>query len=186
MTPEDRMRAIGARSWPIAAAVTLLLLAGATPAGAGDATGAREVPWVAHLRNVDVALADQDVLGAERAWQEAYLDAIGNWRWEGMLEVADAYLRIGQARHRRQASAARARNLYLAALYRARDQRSVDGLLRIAEAFARLGASNEVESCLRVAEALAAEVPDPRVPERVRSVAARLAHQSAAAAGPTR
>jgi hypothetical protein len=43
-----------------------------------------------------------------------------------MLEAAQAYLRIGQAAGRQQASEARARNLFVTALVRAREQRSLD------------------------------------------------------------
>ncbi len=70
------------------AAVALIALAGALPARANGVTRAGQVAWVTHLQAVDAALARMDVGAAERAWQEAYVAALGSWRWDGMLEVA--------------------------------------------------------------------------------------------------
>jgi hypothetical protein len=159
----------------VLAAAVVIGLAATSDAGPQGATRIGEVPWLAHLRVVEAALVRGDLGDAERAWQEAYLAALGSWRWDGMLEVAHAYLRIGQAAGRQQASAARARNLYLAALLRAREQRSLDGVLRTAEAFARLGDRDMVQQCLRMAETLASETRDPHAPARIRAFTIRLA-----------
>jgi hypothetical protein len=169
----------------LAAAVGIGLTA-TSEAGPQAATRIGEVPWFQHLQVVESALVRRDLDAAERAWQEAYLSALGSWRWEGMLEVAQAYLRIGRAAGRTQASVARARNLYLAAFFRAREQRSLDGALRTAEAFARLGDRDMVEQCLRIAEALAAEARDPHAPARIRAFAARLTDRAFAAADTAR
>ena len=177
MDKRDRLSAAKPR-WLhalVLAAAVVIGLPGISDAGPQGATRIGEAPWFVHLRVVEAALVRGDLGGAERAWQEAYLAALGSWRWDGMLEVAHAYLRIGQAAGRQQASAARARNLYLAALFRAREQRSLDGVLRTAEAFARLGDRAAIEQCLRVAEALAAEAGDRDAPARVRAVAIQLA-----------
>src|SRR5262249_23798435 len=144
------------------------------PARADGARGAVEAPWTAPLRAVGAALDQMDVSGAERAWQEAYVAALGSWRWDGVLEVGRARLRIGQAAGGGEASAARARNLYLAALFRAREQRSLDGLMRTAEAFARLGDLEVVEQCVRIAASLAAATRDPHAPARIRAWAIQL------------
>jgi hypothetical protein len=162
------------RSFVLGPAIVVGLVV-ALGAGATDAAQTAEVPWLAHLRAVEAALVRMDLGAAERAWQDAYLAALGSWRWDGMLEVAGAYLRIGQAAGRQQSSAARARNLYLAALFRAREQRSLDGVLRTAEAFARLGDRDMVQQCLRMAETLASETRDPHAPARIRAFTIRLA-----------
>jgi 16S rRNA (cytosine967-C5)-methyltransferase len=77
-----------------------------------------------------------------------------------------------------QAAGGKGRRIYLAALFRARQQESLDGVLRTAEAFAGLGDRELVDRCLRIAESLAARVPDAQARERVREVAERLTNQT--------
>jgi len=149
-------------------------------AGGARATGLDR--WLLPLREVEVALARTDLPAARRAWQEAYQAALGSWRWEGMLEVGDARLRLGRAEGHREAAVARARSLYLAALCRARQQRSVEGALQTAEAFARLGDRRVAEQCVQLTEALAAETAGPGAPDRVREFAARLTDAASRAA----
>ncbi len=132
-------------------------------------------PWRAHLRAVDDALGRQDVGGAERAWHAGFGVALGSRAWEGMLEVGHASLRIGDVTGIRKTAAARARDLYLAALFRARQHGSLDGVLRAAEAFAVLGDREVATQSIRIAEGLAAQDRDPRARERVRELGARLA-----------
>ena len=158
----------------------LVALAGALTARPAGANGTGEVPWVSQLRAVNAALAQMDVAAAERVWQEAYLAALGSWRWDGVLEVGRAYLRIGKAAGRGETSIARARNLYLAALFRAREQRSLEGLLRTAEAFAQLGDRGVVEQCFQIATSVAAETRDPHAPARIRAWAIQLGDPSLA------
>src|SRR5258706_5507751 len=100
---------------------------------------APSAPWTEHLRRVDDALRRNNVDVAARAWQDAYVTSIGSRRWEGMLAVGQAALRVGDASGTRLAAGSRARQAYLVALFRARDDRSLDGLLRVGEAFAALG-----------------------------------------------
>ena len=133
---------------------------------------ARETPWVVHIRAADDALARKDVKTAVAAWDEAHLAAGGSWRWEGLIEVGDAYLRIGEATGYRAAAEATARRVYFAALYRACRKDSFHGVLRAAEAFADLGDQQAVEECLGVADIMAAD-DDARV--RVQALVARQA-----------
>jgi len=167
---------IGARPRLIAAAVALAVVAPAVraPAHADGPLTPRARPWASHVERVDRALADGDLGAAVRGWQEAYIAALGSWRWEGPIEVGDAYLRIGRVSGLRQASAAKARNLYLTALVRARQQSSLDGALRAGEAFARLGDREAAAQCLALAERLAAAEKDPTVAARVNAFRARL------------
>jgi hypothetical protein len=143
----------------------------------GDTAGppGRDEPWAAYVRRAEEALMRRDAGAAEREWHEAYIAAMGSWRWEGVIEVGDLYLRIGEATGLRQSAIARARNLYLIALFRARQQDAIDGLLRAAEGFARVADRDVAEQCLRLAERLASERRDPGAAARVRELAARLA-----------
>jgi hypothetical protein len=168
------MRNIGCRDWVVGGVATLLI--GTTVAAQGDGTAsARRGSWTAPLQAVERALAAREVGEAEQAWREAYVAAVGSWRWEGPLDVGDAALRIGAVTGLHQAAAARARNLYLTALFRARQQSALDGVLQTAEAFARLGDRDNVAQCLRMAEALASDAHDSEAAGRVRAFAARLA-----------
>lgn len=136
---------------------------------------ADEGPWSPHLRKVDEALAERNVSAAERAWQEAYLATLRSPRWEGMVELGDAYLRIGEAAGGRQFALLKARERYLAALLRARQQGSLGGVLRTAEAFAALGDRALVDESLRIAEEVSAKANDPEARERVRVFAQEMA-----------
>lgn len=133
----------------------------------------REALWPAHLRTVEHALEKADVNAAVRAWHDAYGAALGSGRWEGMVEVGDAFLRIGEVSGARTGSKPNARRAYRVAFIRAVQQGSADGLLRVAEAFAALGDRAVATQCLRIAARLAAEKNDTRAGERVRAFAAR-------------
>src|SRR5437867_1202317 len=81
----------------------------------------------------------------------------GSLHWEGLIEVGDAYLRIGQDSGLPDATLATARRVYFAALFRACQKDSLDGILRVADAFARLGDGQVVEECVTLARLLAPE-----------------------------
>lgn len=130
-------------------------------------------PWAVHLRAVHKALARHDVGGAEQAWHEAYGVALRSRRWEGMIEVGDAHLRIGETANGPKAAQAQARRLYLAALFRARQEDSLEGVLRAAEAFAALGDRDVVEQCLRIAQSVAGQNQEGQA--RVQALRDRLA-----------
>ena len=142
----------------LAAAILFILLAvlEAMASHRNPGEGDPATPWLVHIWQVDAALAKHDVSAAERAWHDAYGAALGSRRWEGMVQVGDAALRIGELAGSRKASEARARWTYRAALFRARQEGSVDGVLRVAEAFSALGDREVVAQCLRTAERLAA------------------------------
>ena len=124
-------------------------------------------PWAVPLTTVDAALAVGDVAAARSAWQAAYGAALGSRRWEGFADAADAYLRIGRASSAPDSAAPRARDLYLSALFRARDAGSLDGVLRIAAAFDNLGDRDVTVQALRMARRLAGSHPAPSVHERL-------------------
>lgn len=109
--------------------------------------------WRGYLRAVDRALGNGDIDGARRAWESAHLEAIESLSWEGLIAAGDARLRIGVADGGRRAAAEpAARRAYFAALYRACREDSFEGILRTAEAFAKLGDREVVEECAGLAE----------------------------------
>ncbi len=175
MRPPQRNRppaliVIGAAILFILLAVLEAMAGHLTPLGSDPAA-----PWTVHIQQVDDALAKRDLSAAERAWHDAYAAALGSRRWEGMVEVGDAVRRIGAMGGSRTAADARARRIYLTALFRARQEGSLDGVLRAAEAFSALGDPQVVVQCIRIAERLAAQRRDAQARERVHAFSQRLA-----------
>lgn len=146
-----------------------------TPAPNSSSEAVSAAPWKSRLLQVEAALTRGDVGAAERAWHDAYGTAFGSRRWDGLVEVGDAYLLIGEAAKGRQVAGARARMLYLAALFRARQQGSLEGVLRTTEAFHALGDHEVVEQGLRIAERLAAQTGGAEALERVHAFKERWA-----------
>ena len=140
-----------------------------------DRTNDSSGPWREHIRAMDQALGEANATVAVRAWRNAYAAALGTPGWHGLVEVAAASLRIGKIPGFGKASEARARETYWTALFRARQQGSLNGVLEAAEAFGALGDRQMVEQCIRVAESLAALNADAGEAERVRALAANLA-----------
>lgn len=135
---------------------------------------ATDAPWAVPVSKVDEALAQKNVSAAEEAWLDAFVSALRSQRWEGLVEVGDAYVRLGKLAGFHTASETKARRIYSAALFRARQQGSLDGVLRVTEAAAALGARDVTEQGLRIADDLAARAPDPRIRDRVRALKERL------------
>lgn len=138
-------------------AATVTVAAPPEPNGEPRSDPAR--PWAHHVDAVDRALARQDTAAAVRAWHEAYTAALGSRGWAGMLDAGAAYIRIGKVSGVQNASVPKARQFYLIGLYRARGQRSLDGVLQTAQAFGDLGDREVVEQCLRIATELAGDHP---------------------------
>ena len=122
------------------------------PAGRGRDDGL----WRAYIDLVGKELEQGRVDVAVRVWQDAYGAAVESGRWEGMLAVGDAFLAIGRAAGTPRGARMNAREAYMAALIRARRDRSVDGTLRVAGAFQRLDDRAVVAQCLHIAADLAA------------------------------
>jgi len=168
---------------PLVLAALLFILAAAAEIATGrsgiavsdDVTErARQVA----LARVDEALARHDVPAARRAWLQAYEAARQTRSWRAVADAADAQFRIGMVSDARSAALPRARELYLATLTRARAERSVEGALRAAEGFARLGDLEVAEQALRIAGRLAPSTADPTAAERVESTRGRLLDHS--------
>jgi hypothetical protein len=136
------------------------------------AVAAEPAPWTTPLERVDGALARKQYSAAVRAWQEAHAAALAAPGWEGLVAAGQAYRRIGEATGFRKSADAKARDLYMTALTRARREPSVPGVLRVAEAFHSLGDRDVALQCARIAERLA--LRDPEAQADVRAAIARL------------
>src|SRR2546422_3201841 len=127
-----------------------------TDAFAGHAIAPEsQVDWRTHLTTVDDAVGESDVPVAVLRWRDAYAAALRSRHWEGLVAVGDVYRRLGGLGGFKKAAEVKARTIYLAALFRARQEASLDGVLRAAEAFAELGDAPVVEQCLKLARPLA-------------------------------
>jgi hypothetical protein len=140
-----------------------------------------EWPWTAPIRRVDDALATKNTAEALRALHQAHVLALGSRRWDGMVAVGDAARRIGQSVRAPRLYDARARHAYLVAFFRARHERSLEGVVRVGEAFSALGDLDVVEQCLHVARDLLARHPDEAARVRVLALEQRLTDRSFAA-----
>jgi hypothetical protein len=134
-------------------------------------------PWTMHLQVMDSAIATHNASAALKAWRHAYAAALDQPGWCGLAAVAGAALRIGTIPGFRKAAESRARESYWTALFRARRQGSLNGVLDAAEAFGALGDRMMVEQCVRVAERLALLTGDGAAADRVRGLAADLAQR---------
>jgi hypothetical protein len=162
-------KTVGAMVGGFGLVLTSALMSGAVtaPRVGGSASKGGVAPWAAHLAAVDTALTAGDVPAALSAWHAAYGAALGSRRWEGFADAADAYLRIGRASSAPDSAVPRARDLYLSALFRARDAGSLEGVLRIAAAFDNLGDRDVSVQALRMARRLAGPRPAPALQARL-------------------
>jgi hypothetical protein len=134
-------------------------------------------PWTAHLNAMDASISTNNASAAVLAWRQAYAAALDQPGWRGLVEVAGAALRIGAIPGFRKAAESRARESYWTALFRARRQGSLNGVLDAAEAFGALGDRVMVEQCIRIAERLALLTGDADAADRVRTLAADLSQR---------
>jgi hypothetical protein len=163
---------------PIVLAALLFMLA----AIAEIATGRSRIPQDdateqarrAALTTMDEALMRGDAAASLRAWQQAFEAARMNRGWRGLVEVGDARVRIGAETNGTAVAAPRARQVYLTALGRARAENSVDGAVRVAEGFSRLGDREVTEQVLRIAASLAVRSQDRSAPRLVELARGRL------------
>jgi len=122
-------------------------------------------PPPASISDVDSALSRGDVSGAVAAWHSAYVSALSSRRWERLIEAGDAWLRIERVSGAPAMGAAKARELYLSALFRARQDGSAEGVRRAAAAFDALGDHEVAANAARMAKALEAhQLADNSVP----------------------
>jgi hypothetical protein len=134
-------------------------------------------PWTPHLEAMDAAITTNDASAAVLSWRHAYAAALDQPGWRGLVDVAGAALRIATIPGFRKAAESRARESYWTALFRARRQGSLTGVLEAAEAFSALGDRVMVEQCIRIAERLVLLTGDTEAADRVRALGAGLAQR---------
>ena len=140
---------------------------GASRAAGAALSGHGAAPWAGPLATMGAALHAGNVVAATKAWHDAYGAALGSRRWEGFADLADAALRMGRASGSPNAGVPRARDLYLCALFRARDAGSLDGVLRVADAFEALGDRDVTRHAAKMAERLAGRDVSPELRQRL-------------------
>ena len=113
-----------------------------------------------------------DLATARATWDDAYRSLRRTLDWQGMAALGDAALEAASAFGARQPWDADARRAYLGALFRARAEASLDGVLRATDAFATLGDRDIAEEGLRTAELVALRAGTAEARHRV------LAHRS--------
>jgi hypothetical protein len=123
--------------------------------------------WRDPLRRADAALSEGDAPGAERAWDEAYRLALATSDPYPMIEVGRAYLAIGEAVYDRPMAAARARRIFLSALFLGRGLRNVHAVADAAEALAALGDHDLAARGFRIAVTLAQRGRDAGAIDRI-------------------
>jgi hypothetical protein len=153
----------------------LVLVAGLASAAIGGLP--ERGSWFDAIEAADRALARGDVSRAERALREAYTAALSSRTWRGMVDVGDAYRRLADAAGVRRWSEAHAHDIYLAALFRARQQGSLPGVFRAAEGLAALGDRQGVNTSIAVAKGLAGRVTDVQERGRAQASVERLARR---------
>lgn len=153
-------------------AVALMLFAAAVLLAS---CGLEESPsWSDSLQAVDEALARGDDASALRARHDAYRAALASHRWEALLAVGNASLRLRVLPGAAENMTAEARRLCLLALFRARQQGSLEGVLTVTEDFAAMGDRDVARQAYLMASAMAAERREPEATARVVALAQRL------------
>ena len=120
------------------------------------------------------AVQGGDLATARAAWHDTYRSLRRTRDWQGMAALGDIALGIAGASGARQQWEGEARQAYLGALFRARAEASLDGILRATDAFATLGDHDVVEEGLRVAESVALRTGTAEARDRVRAHRARF------------
>ena len=138
-----------------------------------DAVADPHAAWRAPIERAEEAVRRGDAAAARRLWPAARGAALRSRDWDAMVAVGDLALRLETTGAARRDVEARAREAYLMALLRARAQGSLDGVLRVAQAFEALGDAQVLAQVIEIAEAVAATGPDPTGLERVRRLADR-------------
>ena len=137
----------------MAVALTVVLVGDGTPAGRID--GTEDLEWTLRLRDAEAALAAGEAQVTIVRLRAAHRAALRTGRWDALIEVGDAARRAAEASTSPPRAIPTASRAYLAALARAREQQSLDGVLRVGEGFAGLGDREMVEYCIGVAGRLA-------------------------------
>jgi len=163
-------RTLVAGAATIAGLAVLSSIAGAW----GRATEVTDPERVAALTAMDAALSRNDAAAAVQAWRQARELGLRSRSWRGPADAADAELRLAAATSRLPQAKSSVRELLRVALFRARAEGAVDGVLHAADGFARLGDRDAALLALRIAENTAVRHGDVAEHARVRLLSERL------------
>ncbi len=106
--------------------------------------------WTQRIALVDAALERSDLSRAIYEWREAYGAAVRSGRSEGLIAVGDRATRLAEISAGSGYFRKEARHIYMHAAHRARAERSRDTILRIADAFDRLGDTQRADLVRRM------------------------------------
>jgi hypothetical protein len=163
--------------------VGLLTVGAIAGSGCGARSGDSETAfWSEYIRVMDEALTRGDFYAADAARQNAYLAALRSQRWDAMAAVGDASVRVAEEFPRvRDTLRPEVRRIYGLALSRALQQGSLEGVLRVSEAFADLGDRDMAREGLTVATGMLAANQRAYEAERVKALSERLDDQASVA-----
>lgn len=137
-----------------------------------------EASWGEYIQVMDDALTRGDVNAAEMARQAAFLAARGSRRWDAMAAVGDASVRLMKSPGARPTLWPEVRQIYRWALFRARQQGSLEGVVRVSEAFIELGDREAARDGLALATAMLIESRGAQDGDRVKALSDRLDDQA--------
>ena len=129
--------------------------------GVSDGQTPSEDSTAERITAIGEAVQRGDLATARAAWHDAYRSLRRTRDWQGMAALGDIALGIAGASRTRQPWEGDARQAYLGALFRARAEASLDGVLRATGAFATLGDRDIAEEGLRIAESVASRKGTP-------------------------
>ena len=135
-------------------------------------------PWTARLESMNRALAERNPHASIGAWRQAYSAALSDPGWRGLLTVASASLRLRALSGSTADAVARARETSWIAFFRARQQRSLEGVLSAAAVFQNVGDHAAFEHSMRVAEMLATRTGQAAGQDRLRDFMERLGNKA--------
>jgi hypothetical protein len=110
--------------------------------------------WVQRIALVDDAIERSQLSRAIYEWREAYGAANRRGGSEGLIAVGDRAVRLAELSDGSGYFLTEARFVYMQAAFRARAERSRDAILRIADAFEKLGDAERAGQVRRIAEHL--------------------------------
>jgi hypothetical protein len=134
--------------------------------------------WDQYIQVMDDALTRGDLNAAEMARQEAFLAARGSRRWDAMVAVGDASVRLMRSPGASPTLGAEARRIYRWALFRARQQGSLEGVVRVSEAFIELDDREAARDGLAMATAMLTGSGAHDDADRVKALSDRLDDQA--------
>lgn len=114
-----------------------------------------EAVWRDRLRALHASVAAGDGVAAIRAWHDAWQASVQSCRWDAEIAVGDAALLLGKVVTSYWVAMPDARQVYRAALIRARAQASFEGIVRAGQAFAALGDVEVAHAAFETASSLA-------------------------------